>query len=204
MAPNDAQPVSAAANPPVLAQAPAAAQPAAASVPAAPAADALATTDAILALPVTAVGRIDVGRLLREVEALDAFLAQAAVREPGTPLKMPRTTKVLDDMLQMNTVNFLLPQERARLLHFLMEVYGKAPVVHMSFSADPSPQFLVKLMTWLRQEVHPLVLLQVGMQPNIGAGCIVRTTNKYFDFSLRNRFHERRMILAHRLKGFTT
>lgn len=162
------------------------------------------TTDSILALPVTAVGRIDVGRLLREVEALDGFLAQSAVREPGTALKMPRTTKILDDMLQMNHLNFLLPEERNRLLHFLMEVYSKAPVIHISFSADPSPQFLLKLMTWLRQEVHPLLLLQVGMQPNIGAGCIVRTTNKNFDFSLRHRFFERRMILAHRLKGFTT
>lgn len=171
----------------------------AATVDAAPAA-----ADAILALPVTAVGRIDVGRLLREVEALDSFLAQSEVRQPGTPLKMPRTTKILDDMLQMNHLNFLVPQDRARLLHFLMEVYGKAPVLHISFSADPSPLFLTKLMSWLRQEVHPLVLLQVGMQPNMGAGCIVRTTNKYFDFSLRNRFHERRMILAHRLKGFNT
>lgn len=162
-----------------------------------------ATNDTILALPVTAVGRIDVGRLLREVEALDGFLAQSAMREPGTVLKMPRTTKILDDMLQMNHVNFLLPEDRARVLRFLMEVYGKAPVIHISFSADPSPQFLLKLMTWLRQEIHPLILLQVGMQPNMGAGCMVRTTNKYFDFSLRNRFYERRMILAHRLKGFT-
>lgn len=160
-------------------------------------------TDAYLILPVSAVGRIDVGRLLREVESLDSFLAQAEVRQPGTAVKMPRTTKVLDDMLQMNNLNFLLPEDRTRLLHFLMEVYGKAPVIHISFSADPSPQFLLKLVTWLRQEIHPLLLLQVGMQPNMGAGCIVRTTNKYFDFSLRQRFYERRMILAHRLKGFT-
>ena len=160
------------------------------------------TQSSILALPVSAVGRVDVGRLLREVETLDAFLAQAAVRSPGTPVKMPRTTKILDDVLQTNRLNFLIEEERSRLLNFLMEVYGKAPIIHMSFSADPSPLFLQRLVTWLRQEIHPLVLLQVGMQPNMGAGCVVRTTNKYFDFSLRTRFRERRMILAHRLQGF--
>ncbi len=158
----------------------------------------------IITLPVTAVGRIDVGRLLREVEALDAFFAQAAVREPGSPVKMPRTTKLLDDILQTNSINMLVDAERSRLIHFLMEVYSKAPIIHMSFSADPSPLFLQKLVTWLRREIHPLVLLQVGMQPNMGAGCIVRTTNKYFDFSLRNRFYERRVLLAHRLQGYDT
>ena len=50
-------------------------------------------------------------------------------------------------------------------------------------------------MTWLRREIHPLVLMTVGLQPNIGAGCIVRTTNKYFDFSLRQDFANKRDLL---------
>ena len=64
----------------------------------------------------------------------------------------------------------------------------------MSFSADPSVTFLTKLMTWLRQEIHPQVLLTVGLQPTIGAGCILRTTNRYFDFSLRQDFANKRTM----------
>jgi F0F1-type ATP synthase delta subunit len=74
----------------------------------------------------------------------------------------------------------------------------------MSFSADPSPQFTQKLAAWLRQEIHPFVLLQVGLQPNIGAGCVVRTTNKYFDFSLRERFKSKRPLLMEKLKSLGT
>lgn len=155
----------------------------------------------ILQLPIAVVSRVDVGRLLREVKLLDDFLRQSEIREPGTQPKIPRTSKLLDETIGANKINVLFEQDRNRLLHFLMEVYGRAPVLHMSFSADPSPLFVQKLMTWLRREIHPLVLLQVGMQPNMGAGCVVRTTNKYFDFSLRSRFTERRAVLAQKLRG---
>ena len=68
--------------------------------------------------------------------------------------------------------------------------------MHISFSADPSPLFTQKLIAWLRSEIHPLVLLQIGLQPNMGAGCVVRTSNKYFDFSLRDRFKSKGEMLA--------
>jgi hypothetical protein len=71
--------------------------------------------------------------------------------------------------------------------------------MHISFSADPSPVFTDKLMTWLRREIHPFVLLTVGLQPNIGAGCIVRTTNKQFDLSLRQDFKAKRDLLLEQL-----
>lgn len=154
-----------------------------------------------LALPVGVVGRIDVGRLLREMESLDSFLSQGAIREPGTPMRLPKTSRLLDETILNNKVNVLQEAERNRLLHFLMEVYSRSPVLHISFSADPSPVFLQKLVAWLRREIHPLVLVQVGLQPNMGAGCTVRTTNKYFDFSLRNRFSEKRTALAEYLHG---
>lgn len=155
-----------------------------------------ATQDKTLVLPISVISRVDVGRLLREVEAIDAFLKQSAIREPGTPVKMPKTSRLFDETIENNQLNVLHDDERLRLHHFLTEVRTKAPTLHMSFSADPSPAFTQKLITWLRAEIHPVVLLQVGLQPNIGAGCVVRTTNKYFDFSLRTRFKEKGSILA--------
>lgn len=154
-----------------------------------------------LSLPLAVVGKVDVGRLLREVEALDNFMSQAAIRQPGTSLKLPKTSRLLDELIAQNKVNALIEDDRARLLHFLMEVYAHAPQLHMSFSADPSPLFMQRLTEWIRREIHPLALIQVGMQPNMGAGCVVRTTNKYFDFSLRQRFTEKRDVLASKLKG---
>lgn len=153
----------------------------------------------IFQLPGQVIGRVDVGRLLREVEALDNFMKQAAIRQPGTPLKMPKTSRMMDEMVTNNKLNLLREDDRVRLLKFLQSVKSKAPIMHMSFSADPSPSFLTKLVAWLRTEIHPLVLVQIGLQPNIGAGAIVRTTNKHFDFSLRQRFKKEREKLVDKL-----
>lgn len=159
--------------------------------------------NSILILPLGVAGRMDVGRLIREMEALDNFLEQAAVRKPGTAMQMPKTSKLLDEMLEHNKLNGLVEQDRKRLMNFLMIVRAKAPIIHMSFSADPSPLFTQKLIAWLRENVHPFVLLQVGLQPNIGAGCIVRTTNKYFDLSLRQHFAKQQALLMAKIQGAT-
>lgn len=162
-----------------------------------------AQTDNYLHLPLSVVGKVDIGRLLREVEAVDDFLKQSAIREPGTPVKLPKTSRLFDETVEVNKLNVLHEDDRARLFDFLKQVKAKAPVLHISFSADPSPMFTQKLITWLRAEVHPIVLLQVGLQPNIGAGCVVRTQNKYFDFSLRNRLKDSGNALTGLLKGIT-
>lgn len=156
---------------------------------------------AYLALPVGIVTPVDINRLLREVRILDEFLRQAAIRQPGSSAPLPRVSRSLDDMLNTNKLNALLEPDRKRLEEFLASIKTQAPILHMSFSADPSPIFTQKLMTWLRREIHPLVLLQIGLQTNIGAGCIVMTTNKYFDFSLRKHLQQQIEVLVQQLSG---
>ena len=161
------------------------------------------STDSFLQLPVTVASRVDVGRLLRETESVASFMDQASIREPGKALKLPRTSRLFDEITTNNHLNVLQQHDRERLTLFLQEIKAHSPVLHISFSADPSPLFVQRLLTWLRAEIHPVLLLQIGLQPNIGAGCVVRTTNKYFDFSLRTRFKETSPQLAALLKGAT-
>jgi hypothetical protein len=154
-----------------------------------------------LVLPIQTATKIDIGRLLRELQNVDDFLKQAAIREPGTSVKLPKTSRLVDEFVEANKINMLHHDDRVSAINFLMMVRAKAPVLHMSFSADPSPQFQQKLMTWLRREIHPLVLLQVGLQPTIGAGCVIRSTNKYFDFSLREHFKNQKQMLVETIHG---
>jgi F0F1-type ATP synthase delta subunit len=93
----------------------------------------------------------------------------------------------------------LQTEDREYLLKSLGWMRQQAPVLHISFSTDPSAAFMERLTTWLRQNISPFVLVQVGLHPNIGAGCVVRTTNKYFDFSLRQRFLSQRELLMQQL-----
>jgi F0F1-type ATP synthase delta subunit len=107
----------------------------------------------------------------------------------------------MDQTVQLNKLNLLQAEDRVALQQFLDAVKRQSPVIHMSFSADPSAAFIEKLMVWLRREIHPVLLLTIGLQPTIGAGCIVRTTNKYFDFSLRQDFLKKRDLLLAKLSA---
>lgn len=151
-------------------------------------------------LPLSIIDKVDVARLLRELDALSNFLETATVRDPETKPKMPKTSRLLDEIIQQNKLDPLLKSDRERLNEFLDEIKTEAPIIHISFSADPSPLFSQKLVAWLRDKIHPLVLLQVGLQPTIGAGCIVRTTNKQFDFSLRQRLIAEKTVLIKKMR----
>lgn len=155
----------------------------------------------ILTLPIQITNRVEVGRLLREVEQVDDFLKQGAVRRPGTVVEIPKTSRLLDELLEVNNMNLLLVDDRIRVLGFLVAVKTKAPLLHISFSVDPTQSFVQKITIWLRKEIHPLLLLQIGLQPSIGAGCVVRGKSVFFDFSLREHFQQQRPLLLNKLHG---
>lgn len=150
-------------------------------------------------LPKLVVSQADVKRLLRELEALDDFLHQSKIRTPGTSVKLPKTSRILDDLAADNELNLLHTDDNKQLIEFLTELRDSAPLVHISFSSDPSAAFMDKIISWFRREIHPYILLQIGLQPTIAAGCIIRTADKQFDLSLRRGFSAKRDILIEKL-----
>jgi hypothetical protein len=153
-----------------------------------------------LQLPMNVFSRSDIGRLQNELGAVDNFLTQAAIRQPGTPMQLPKSSHLFDELVATNKFNMLQATDRKELGTFLQEVIDKAPVLSISLQADPSALFLQKLCIWLRQNIHPQLLIQVGLRPTIGAGCVIRSTNKYFDFSLRQHFANKKSLLIKRLQ----
>lgn len=153
-----------------------------------------------LKLPPTVVGLVDLGRLQREVEAVEVFVAQAAARQAGKAVAMPRTTRNLESLCQHNKINLLVNGDRRALANFLVEVRNTAPRVHISFASDPSAAFMQKIVAWFRSAAHPLTIVQVGLQPNLAAGCTLRTSSKYFDLSLRRDFDKHKEILLKKIR----
>lgn len=151
-------------------------------------------------LPVSIATRTDVGRLQQELEAIDSFLTQAAIRQPGTTMKLPKTSRLFDEVTSVNGFSTLQEKDRQELKQTLSEIHDHAPILHISFQSDPSALFLQKLCTWLRQNIHPTILVQIGLRPTIGAGCVIRTDNKYFDFSLRQQFNDKKDLLTRYLQ----
>lgn len=159
-------------------------------------------TNAALKLPMAVVTQGDVGRLMQEIESIDNFIRQADLQN-SSDIQLPKTSRLFNDLVSINRLDMREGSHRYQVAQLLQVVREKAPVLHMSFNIDPSPIFTERLMTWLRQHIHPFVLLQVGLLPNIGAGCMLRTTNKYYDFSLRQRFTDTKPLLIAKLSGGT-
>lgn len=151
----------------------------------------------ILRLPNSVVSRIQIARLLRELENLQEVLQQEALKD-AIDLSA-RVTPTLMELAEENKLDLRLEDERDHLIAFLNELKTQAPVVHMSFAAQAPDDFMAKIVKWFRKEVHPLVLIEVGLQPSIAAGCVVRTTNKYFDFSVGQKLRKNRAQLVKKI-----
>jgi F0F1-type ATP synthase delta subunit len=104
-------------------------------------------------------------------------------------------------MVAANKLNLLVETDREKLVSFLSDVREKAPEIHMSFSTEPSTSFIQKLAGYMRENIHPQLLIQVGLQPTIGAGFMMRTTNKYYDFSLRSALKAKHQILIDNIRS---
>ncbi len=154
-----------------------------------------------LKLPLQIIGQGDANRVRRELNDLDDYIRQAGLRQPGTPLKtLPKTSRGLSDFAAINKLNLLEADDRQTAMSYLDELISRAPIVHISFAVDPSAAFMAKIAAWFRDKIDPLILINVGLEPNIAAGCTLQTDNHYHDFSLRQHFLDQRQSLMDRIK----
>jgi F0F1-type ATP synthase delta subunit len=127
----------------------------------------------------------DLRRTRRELEALDEFLRQSSLRQGGKEVKMPTVSRIMEDLATDSDLNLLKKTDRERLMKFITLLIQKAPVVHMTFASEPSAKAMAKLISWMRENLHPQIVVSIGVQPSIAAGCMLRTTNRQFNFTLR-------------------
>src|SRR5690606_10211581 len=138
-------------------------------------------------LPASLVTRLDLSRLLIDLERLDNELTTSTVREKvdSSRAAQPVIPEQLEEFLRLNNLDLDDTNERSYLIRQLRILKDKAPVVHMTFASTADRESLIKLADWLRQSAHPQTVLTVGLQPSLVAGVSVRTPNRVHDFSLR-------------------
>ncbi len=147
-------------------------------------------------LPTSVVGRTEVNRLIRELIAIESFISQSAQRKTGQAVKAPRTSYLLQQLASDNKLSLFEKDHRASLASMLQQVIKKAPQVIVSFASEPQPVVTDVIVGWLRYNIHPMTLVQIGLQPSIGAGCVLKTPNSTFDMSLRKYLGGQRNYLA--------
>lgn len=151
----------------------------------------------IFILPPQVSGRTDINRLLRELEMLEeAMIAEQTKKSPA-----PKVTSLLNQTALVNGYKLLEQTHRRHITDQLTKIRDHAPLLHISFAAEPSPKVAETILGWLRANVHRYVLLQIGLQPAIAAGCVLRTPNKIFDMSLGASLQKQTPYLLELLKG---
>lgn len=151
-----------------------------------------------LSLPIQVVSLSDVSRLEREIESINDFFEKSSIQ--GADAKnIPQISLSMRSIIEDNNLNIIDKVDRKKLTDFIVGLKTSAQIVNISFAVEPKPEILMKLLQWFRTNAGPNVLLRVGLQPNIAAGCIVRTQNKYFDLSFKHQFSESKSKLAQAL-----
>ncbi len=138
----------------------------------------------------------DLSRAIHEVEKLDEFLYQAHLRKAASRDSLPKTTVTLEKLAEANNLSLTNAEDRKQLINHLRELKMRGKKLHISFAVEPSPAVVQKIVLWMRQNIHQEILVDIGIQPAISVGCVVRTTNKVFDMSLRHRFDDSRTMLS--------
>ena len=152
----------------------------------------------VMIVPDSVTGHSDVSRINRELEKVINNLDQAELRK--SEASQLTLSQSLQDLAKINDIDIQDSAGRAELAKMLSTLQKTAPSIHISLAAEPSPEFTRKLVTWLRKEINPQLLLEIGLQPTIAAGCIIRTNSKYFDCSMRQHLLSHKDKLVERLK----
>ena len=156
-----------------------------------------------LKLPLTVTGKPELRRLLRELTKIDDFFVNSAAEKNPSTVTQPRMTPLLNEIAAANQINLLEAAQRKNLINVLNDLLQGAPAINISFATEPSSKALEPILVWLRKNIHPQVLLQVGLQPSIAAGCVLRTPNKIFDMSINARLNNEKEYLARLIDGAT-
>lgn len=138
-------------------------------------------------LPSSVVSKVDVSRLVREMERIDRDMSAASVRAKvsGSEQVTPVLSEALRDFLMINTIQLATAKDRAVLITQLRTLKDTVPVLHMTFAVEADRNSLMQLTEWLRTSIHPQAVIHVGLQPGLVAGVYLRTPNRVHDLSLR-------------------
>lgn len=156
-----------------------------------------------LSLPPSVVSKADVARLGVELERIDNDLSTNAVRTKvgATAQDVPPMSRQLADFVSVNKLDLNVATMRTQLIKYVNGMKDTLPIIHMTFASEADRESLGQLALWLRQEVHPQAVIDVGLQPGLVAGVYVRTANRVFDLSLKGALKGGRDILTNELKA---
>jgi hypothetical protein len=154
-----------------------------------------------LQLPISVTGRMQLSRLVRELEDIENDIESQKARDRKAQLRIPAMSQGLADCVELNKVDILEGTARMGLKRQLAYAKDKAPNIHFTFAVEADPRSLQQLAAYVRKEIHPQALISVGLQPALVGGAYVRTPNHIHDFSLRALLKGKRDVITQALSN---
>lgn len=156
-------------------------------------------------LPPSVVSRVDLSRMVTDLERVDNELTTSDVRaKTGSATSaQPMISEQLTDFLALNEMQIGDSKQRSDLIKQLHLLKDRLPVVHMTFATPADPESLQQLAGWLRQSIHPQAVITVGLQPALVGGVYLRLPNKVKDLSLRAKLKAGHGILVKDLEALS-
>ena len=151
-----------------------------------------------LKLPLGVSTKKDLMMLSRELSVFSNKVYQSIMHHEK-PIKYPPISDNLRQFIILNQLDFKNPRQCQKAIMSLGDIKKYAPIVHVSFAQNPPIDVIQKITGWFRKEVDPNCLITIGLQPSIAAGIILKTTNKQFDFSIRQRLESKKIKLKESL-----
>lgn len=152
-----------------------------------------------LKLPPSIVDRTDINRILRDLDEREAqFIAAAAKSQV---LTTQSSNQKLSDLAGLNSIDLADRDACQKLKAVLEQMAAKLPEIHLSLANEAPQEIIESLTTWFRTNIHPGILVKIGLQPSLAAGCVVRTPNKIFDMSLRAQIRQQQTYLEELIRG---
>lgn len=141
-----------------------------------------------LKLPLSIATKADLVAVLRNLEdVLDAYNENSIRVQEGVDfVARADVSSNLAALVQENGLAVSV-QTLGALKTWLIHLKDHAPIVRFTFASDPNPEFLARIVGWLRQTSGSFVLVRFGIQPSIAAGCLMYTPARRYDFSLRTK-----------------
>ena len=149
-------------------------------------------SDSVIELTDLIVTPLDLGRVQREIFDIDQKLN-------ANKGNLPYIGNELNSIVKAANVNLLQADDRDRVIKQLAFVRRTAPSIQVSFASQPSKLAIRPIVRWFRQNGHPNTLVNINIQPELGGGCVVRTSSREFDFSLQKIFKQNQNLLASKL-----
>lgn len=154
-------------------------------------------------LPPNVVSKVDLSRMVTDLERIDNELTTADVRaKAGSATSaQPVMSEQLVGFLELNQMQLGDSKQRSDLIKQLHLLKDRLPVVHMTFATPADPESLQQIAGWLRQSVHPQAVITAGLQPALVGGVYLRMSNKVKDLSLRAKLKAGHGILVKDLEA---